>query len=136
MPIARQHAEASINWLSWADKDYVAARRLLLDGLLVQGACLANTAIEKYLKATLNAHGKRIPHTHDPSRLYQEAKSFSTLKLDEAFLMLLVNAYRLRYPDDLKGGFNISLSQALMTLPSECVSLSRPVLGDFYLSPS
>jgi hypothetical protein len=40
-----------LSWLSWGDYDYVAARRLLLDNLLVQGTALANTCLEKYLKA-------------------------------------------------------------------------------------
>lgn len=38
------------NWLRWADNDYIAARQLLLDNLLVQGAALADTAIEKYFE--------------------------------------------------------------------------------------
>lgn len=29
-----------LHWLTWADSDYLAARRLFLDGLLVQGASL------------------------------------------------------------------------------------------------
>jgi hypothetical protein len=29
-----------LHWLTWADSDYLAARKLLLDGLLVQGASL------------------------------------------------------------------------------------------------
>src|ERR1700690_1905024 len=39
------------HWLKWADSDYLAARILLLGRLVVNGAALANTAIEKYLKA-------------------------------------------------------------------------------------
>ena len=44
-------AETTLRWIRWADADYLGARLLLLQGLLVQGAALANTALEKYLKA-------------------------------------------------------------------------------------
>lgn len=103
-----------IDWLSWADKDYVAARRLLLDGLLVQGASLANTAIEKYLKALIVCQGKTVKHGHDPLTIYMQMKANSTLQLDEEFLALLAKAYKMRYPDDLEAGYNIALSQALI----------------------
>src|ERR1035437_6467092 len=103
-----------IEWLSWADKDYIAARRLLLDGFLVQGASLANTAIEKYLKASIVCQGKKVKHGHDPLTIYMQMKADSTLQLDQDFLALLAKAYKMRYPDDLSAGYNIALSQALI----------------------
>jgi hypothetical protein len=45
----------TFHWIKWADSDYLAARCLLLGRMVVQGCVLANTAIEKYLKA-LHAH--------------------------------------------------------------------------------
>ncbi|HEY1757857.1 MAG TPA: hypothetical protein VGG72_20980 [Bryobacteraceae bacterium] len=42
-----------VQWLNWADQDYLAARSLLARAFLLQGAILANTAIEKYIKAVL-----------------------------------------------------------------------------------
>ena len=103
-----------LDWRTWGDSDYVAARRLLLDELLVQGACLANTAIEKYIKAILVIQKRPVPHIHDPLVLYHRIAPGGTLLLDEQFLGHLVKAYALRYPDDLKPGFNIVLSQALL----------------------
>jgi HEPN domain-containing protein len=58
-------AERILLWLGWADKDYVAARRLLLNAYLPQGAALGNTALEKYLKTLLMILGKKVPRSHD-----------------------------------------------------------------------
>jgi HEPN domain-containing protein len=107
-------AEEVLTWRSWGDYDYVAARRLLLDNLLAQGATLANTALEKYLKAILAIQKRPIPRIHDPLNLYRRIRPSGTLSLDEQFLGLLVKAYKIRYPDELKPGFNIVLSQALL----------------------
>lgn len=103
-----------MDWRAWGDADYIAARRLLLDEFLIQGACLANTAIEKYIKAILVVQRRRIPRSHDPLVLYRRIAPGGTLVLDEKFLGLLVKVYQLRYPDDLAPGFNIVLSQALI----------------------
>ena len=54
----------TFHWIKWADSDYLAARCLLLGRMVVQGCVLANTAIEKYLKA-LHAHLELpIPRSH------------------------------------------------------------------------
>ena len=103
----------TFHWMKWADSDYLAARYLLLESMVVQGCILANTAIEKYLKA-LYAHLEiPIPHTHAVQALYCKvtASGKSTLGLNEAFLKLLQKAYGLRYPDELPDGFNIALNQ-------------------------
>jgi HEPN domain-containing protein len=100
-------------WLRWADSDYQSARLLLLQGLLVQGAAFADTAIEKYLKSLFAHQGLPIPRSHEVATLYQavKAKTGSDLDLNESFLRLLEKAYKLRYPDDAKDGFNIALNQ-------------------------
>jgi HEPN domain-containing protein len=103
-----------LHWLTWADSDYLAARRLLLDGLLVQGASLANTSIEKYLKALLAFQNKKVIRGHKPLEIYNKVKEGSSLRLDETFLGLLEKSYEMRYPDDLEEGYNIVLSQALL----------------------
>lgn len=121
--IGGQHAQTLLDWLSWADNDYVAARRLLLDKLLVQGTSLTCTALEKYLKAVLASKGKAIPRLHDPHRLYLETGPDPNLRLDEDFLAMLSKAYELRYPDELQAGYNVVLSQALiMSALDESVS--------------
>jgi len=112
--ITGNKADVVMQWLTWADKDYVAARRLLLEGLLVQGTSLANTAIEKYLKAILTVHDQTVVRIHDPLKLYQSLPISDSLQLDISFLTLLGKAYKMRYPDDLPFGYNISLCQFLL----------------------
>ena len=74
-------------WLSWADEDYLAARALLLHAYLRQGAALANTAIEKYLKAALVARKATFRNTHDVKALYDLlARSGQTTPVNAAFL--------------------------------------------------
>jgi HEPN domain-containing protein len=103
----------TFHWMRWADSDYLAARSLLLEGMVVQGSILANTAVEKYLKA-LHAHLEiPIPRSHAVQALYRElvAARKSSLALNDPFLGALQKAYGLRYPDDLLDGFNIALNQ-------------------------
>jgi hypothetical protein len=89
------------------------ARQLLISGLLVQGASLATTAIEKYLKAFFVFRDLPFPKSHNPLSLYDQL-GFETRILDTEFLSALAKAYTLRYPDDLPSGFNIALSQVLL----------------------
>jgi HEPN domain-containing protein len=105
--------EEGLLWLGWADRDYIGARQLLLSGLLVQGASLAATAIEKYLKTFFVLRDLPFPKSHDPLALYKQL-GFETRILDTEFLSVLTKAYSLRYPDDLPNGFNIALSQVLL----------------------
>lgn len=109
-----QQAKNSLQWMNWADNEYVAARQLLLSNFLVQGSVLANMAIEKYFKALFIILDLDIPKGskgHNICDLYDEIKK-QGIKCDisEEYLELLFKAYRLRYPDDLKEGFNIALN--------------------------
>ena len=115
MPVIESSGSQSINailWVGWADQDYVAARILLLRGLVVQGAALANTAVEKYLKAVCALSG--IPYDgvdHDVCRLNGLLHHHGIkLELNAKFLRFLNKSYKLRYPDDLGPGFNIALN--------------------------
>jgi HEPN domain-containing protein len=103
----------TFHWMKWADSDYLAARHLLLGGMVVQGCILANTAIEKYLKALFAHLDLPIPHSHAVQALYCEvtASGKSTVALNDAFLNVLQKAYGLRYPDELPDDFNIALNQ-------------------------
>lgn len=104
-----------IQWLGWANEDYLAARALLIRAFVLQGSMLANTAIEKYLKAALLARGVPFRNTHDVTALYQALKvSGRVADVDAGFLAALGKAYKLRYPDDLPAGFNIALVQVKM----------------------
>ncbi len=109
-----QNAEKTLRWLRWADADYRAARLTLRSGLLVQGAALSDTAIEKYLKSLFSHLGLRIPRSHRVSELYTTMKreTASDLTLNESYLRLLEKAYTLRYPDEVTEGFNLALNQA------------------------
>ena len=123
-----------LHWLTWADTDYLAARKLLTDGFLLQGAALANTALEKYLKALLFLHGEKVVRLHDPLVIYKQVQTCGcSLELDEAFLELLGKSYRMRYPDDIEDGYNLVLSQALLldALDQSVKSISdRVVVGN------
>jgi HEPN domain-containing protein len=108
------NSELVRRWLDWADNDYIAARRLLLSDLLVQGSGLSNTAIEKYLKTLFVALNLKFPRGyegHNICTLYEKLKAEKGLDLEinEEYLALLFKSYPLRYPDDLKTGFNIVL---------------------------
>jgi len=104
----------AMQWVTWADQDYLCARTLLRTGSLVQGASLSNTAIERYLKAIHVIRGLGVPHIHDVVRLYESLKSSGIPPLSESYLRTLVKAYKMRYPDDLEVGFNIALNQPQM----------------------
>src|SRR5882762_4766049 len=67
-------AEKTLMWLRWADTDYRAARLTLLTGLLVQGAALSDTAIEKYLNSLFSHRRLAIPRSHLVLELYERIK--------------------------------------------------------------
>ena len=109
------------NWLGWADNDYLAARSLLLDHFIVQGAILSNTAIEKYLKTVSLVEGEALPRKHDVPNLYEIlTNGKKDLGINEAYLNLLFECYKMRYPDDLEIGFNIALSETRMLVELDC----------------
>jgi HEPN domain-containing protein len=107
-------AEKTLVWLRWADADYRAARLTLVAGLLVQGAALSDTAIEKYLKSLFSHRRLPIPRSHRVSDLYERVKmeTGSDLSVNESYLRLLEKAYSLRYRDEVTEGFNLALNQA------------------------
>lgn len=120
-----------IGWLDLADNDYLASRLLLLNGLLVQGAILANTAIEKYLKMvhTIKCFDfpyKRGNEAHNTKYLNSNLiKKGVTLNLNEDFLSILIKAYQMRYPQ-LHDNFNLALNQAkLLSCLDETVQKIR-----------
>jgi HEPN domain-containing protein len=101
-------------WFQWGDRDYIAARQLLIGGLLVQGTSLATTAVEKYLKGAFVHADLKVPRSHNPLELFEEFEKIGSLNLNKAFLSTITKAYKLRYPDDLPRGYNIALNQALL----------------------
>lgn len=93
--------------------DYVAARVLLLSGLLQQGAILGSSSIEKACKAILAFHGNEsfghLKKAHWNAVKNFDKKLWALLRLD--FLELNKKAYALRYTDDLPVDFNIVIAQ-------------------------
>nr|WP_320023319.1 hypothetical protein [uncultured Draconibacterium sp.] len=100
-----------------AYEDYIAARQLLINDLLIQGCILANTSIEKYFKGMKAILGEEVPRHHDITvnkfkntiknkfgRLYQ------LINFD--FIKLLAKSYKLRYFDEIDDDFNISIVKA------------------------
>jgi hypothetical protein len=100
------------DFLEVAYKDYLAARVLFDADLLIQGAVLASTAIEKYLKAILAFRGNEshghLKRAHWRAALNYDSRLSSILNPD--FLKLLQNSYKLRYLDDLEVGFNLVIA--------------------------
>jgi HEPN domain-containing protein len=111
-----EQAKKTMQWVAWADNDYITARQLLLtDTALVQGCILSDTAIEKYLKALFVILGLKNPKLHKVDKLYEKIKNNGLkLNINEEYLALLAKSYQLRYFDDLPLGFNISLTRTKM----------------------
>ena len=100
-------------FISDSMNDYVAARVLLLSGLLQQGAILGSTSIEKACKATLAFHGNKS-RGHLKKAHWNAVKNFDKnlwAQLRQDFLELNRKAYLLRYTDDLPVDFNIVIAQ-------------------------
>ncbi len=116
-----------IGWIQLADADYVAARVLLNNALLPQGAILSSTAIEKYLKMVHQIKRWPFSRTHDVVELFRSAKERGLiLDLNENYLLFLAKIYRFRYPDELEADFNFAVNQAkLLTALDEAVHTIR-----------
>jgi hypothetical protein len=107
-----EYGPATAQFLDIAYKDYLAARVLINAGLLVQGAILGSTAVEKYFKAILAFRGQQS-HGHLKKAHIEAAKNFDTRLariLNDEFLRLLQRAYDLRYLDDLEVDFNLVIA--------------------------
>ena len=110
------------NSIKWAEKlntgytlvdlgyrDYLAARLLLNNHLIIQGLTLASTAVEKYLKAIIvfNLEQKEKYHFHldrfeSIKKLLVKVNNDITEEFDPVFLDILQNAFRIRYYDGIK----------------------------------
>jgi hypothetical protein len=100
-------------FISDSVNDYVAARVLLISGLLQQGAILGSTSIEKACKAILAFHGNES-RGHLKKAHWNAVKNFDKrlwALLRPDFLELNKKAYSLRYTDDLPVDFNIVIAQ-------------------------
>ncbi len=106
------NGKGTADFLNIAYNDYLAARVLINNELLVQGAVLASTAIEKYFKAILAFRGNEsIGHLKKAH--FNAVKNFSPelwADLNEEFIQLLQRAYCLRYQDKLEKNFNLVIA--------------------------
>ena len=94
--------------------DYLAARTLLINRLLIQGCIMANTAIEKYFKGMIAMLDEPIPRHHDiatnkfRNTLQNKYPSlFKQINLD--FVTFLSKSYRLRYYDEVEDDFSLAI---------------------------
>src|SRR5437868_1860073 len=82
--------------------DYLAARILLRGGMFVQGASMAATAVEKYLKGlTVMRGGKRFKGHITASLVKSVNNYFPKMfdKINRDFVLFLSRAYDMRYYD-------------------------------------
>jgi len=103
----------ALGFLGLAHGDYIAARLLLLNELLPQGAQQAVTAVEKMFKALILVKGNRC-HGHLEKNLTNNVKNkYPALysDLNEDFIRFLRKAYKLRYHDDKKNRFSLVINQ-------------------------
>lgn len=103
----------AINYLEMALGDYKAARILLREGLLEQGASLAATAVEKELKALLAMKNITIKKHISLSLLSIAAKEFPELDhiLNKNFIKYLGVCFDIRYAKTTSPGFSIILNK-------------------------
>lgn len=96
-------------------EDYISARILINKMKLIQGCILANTAIEKYFKALMEAQGTGAFGNHNLIKQLrfiknQHPRIYKKLNID--FLKQLTEIYKVRYIDDLKSGYNFAIIQS------------------------
>lgn len=102
-----------VSYLVLAQSDYLAARHLLRTDYLEQGAMLAATAAEKYLKAVIGVGGMDNGD-HLSGTLYklvQRCQPELHAAMDKDFLKFLEKAYKLRYASASAPGFSIVINQ-------------------------
>lgn len=106
--------QLSRNFLLLALDDYLAARLLLRNGLLPQGAAFAATAVEKHLKAVLalsNIFTKKHLGCSGLLTLVRKHHPDLATALNRDFMKFLDRAFRLRYASVDGAGFNMVLNQ-------------------------
>jgi len=103
----------SMDFKASAYSDYIAARVLLNNCLLTQGAILASTAIEKYIKTLLALNGN-ISHGHLKNSHKTALENLAPEiynAVDKEFLDLCQHCYAIRYKDSIAKNFNIVIAQ-------------------------
>lgn len=107
-----ENALKFVGYVSSSYSDYISARLLFNNHMLVQGCCLANTAIEKFFKAIIDFRGNSTRATHNLKKLLPSIKNFSPEiydKLNVEFLEELSKIYLTRYLDNCGRGYNFAI---------------------------
>ena len=100
------------SFLNLAFKDYIAARILILNNQLLQGAVQASTSIEKYFKAIDRMKGQKTSG-HLKNALLNQVKNYDPKLFDLfniKFLKFLIKVYELRYFDTVTAGFSVNIN--------------------------
>jgi HEPN domain-containing protein len=110
--VKQENTRRVIRFLNDGFNDYAAARVLLLNGLLQQGAILASTAVEKYFKAMLATHGNESRGHLKKAQWKAVHNKYPNLfvKLNISFLELCQKCYLLRYTEDVPHHFNVAIA--------------------------
>lgn len=114
--INNSSSETAFSFIELAFRDYIAARFLINNGLLLQGLTLASTTVEKYIKVVLILNGKTKKemkvHLNNIDKLKKELADcyYDVTKLiDSRFLDILGKVYTIRYYDDIITPITIGL---------------------------
>lgn len=96
------HLDA-IGYWDLAFRDYIGSRCLLLNNLHMQGATLASTSLEKYLKCLLALSGLRtnahLDNLQQFKKVFSDNRVLIIAEFDATFMDVLSKAYVLRYYD-------------------------------------
>jgi len=135
-PIIKTKDEVDISrisgFLGTAYNDYISARILFNKNKLIQACILSNYAIEKSIKALILASGKKVPKTHDLTKLlpflkHDYEKLYS--KICVSFFMELSKIFKVRYRDEVEVGYNFVIIQSKYLAELDYTfSLFEPVL--------
>ncbi|MCL5128596.1 HEPN domain-containing protein [Algibacter sp. L4_22] len=103
-------AKDIIGYLSESYRDYLAARILFNNNQLIQACSLANTTIEKFLKALISTSKKKVKWRHNLSELLIDIKEYDLdlyHSLNTDFLNVLTKIYSSRYIGSCDTGYNM-----------------------------
>ena len=104
-------AKVGLSYYVTGFQDYLGARLLLNHNLLLQGATLASTAVEKYVKALFSSRKKRLYGHLNEWKKPEIASLTNELSLNADFFLLLQQVYKIRYIDDLKAPISFSIER-------------------------
>jgi hypothetical protein len=126
----------SASLIDLAYRDYIAARFLLNNELVIQGLTLASTAVEKYLKSIIVFHSiEKINYYYHFDNLEKLKNALLNIyditeTFDPVFLAILEKAYKIRYYDKLKEPIliGIYLNQFIGELDATILDLEKFIM--------